>query len=750
MEAMSMTSSFASSSFSISLNPTAASKPTYFKLQSHHPFFKPIKCIQSHSPDSNSVKPNPRNYASAFGCSALTFSSSQTAELVSSKLQCLVDEFRGLSEPVDRVKRLLHYANLLPVLHDSARVNSNRVMGCTAQVWLEVRIDGEGKMRFAADSDSEISRGFCSCLVWMFDECLPEEVMKMKTDDLVALSVGLPGSGRSRVNTWHNVLISMQKRTKQLIAKKEGKPPVEPFPSLVVSADGVHPKGSYAEAQAKYLSPDESKINELVSVLKEKKIGIVAHFYMDPEVQGILNAAQKQWPHIHISDSLVMADSAVKMAKAGCQFITVLGVDFMSENVRAILDQAGFSKVGVYRMSNERIGCSLADAAATPTYMKYLEAASRSPPSLHVIYINTKLETKAYAHELVPTITCTSSNVVQTILQAFAQVPALNLWYGPDSYMGANIKELFQQMVEMTDEGIAELHPKHNQDSIRSLLPRLHYYQDGTCIVHHLFGHEVVEKIKEMYCDAFLTAHLEVPGEMFSLAMEAKRRGMGVVGSTQNILDFIKERVQEALDRNVDDHLQFVLGTESGMITSIVAAVRNLLEPTKSSSQGAKITVEIVFPVSSDSISRTSSSSPSNPQPIIGDIVLPVVPGVASGEGCSIHGGCASCPYMKMNSLDSLLKVCHHLADKEDELSEYKAERFTLQTPNGKSVADVGCEPILHMRNFQATKKLSEKLVGQILDLTLRCKRHKLPPIAGHETSFLPGQTYRCFLYIAS
>ena len=52
-----------------------------------------------------------------------------------------------------------------------------------------------------------------------------------------------------------------------------------------------------------------------------------------------------------------------------------------------------------------------------------------------------------------------------------------------------------------------------------------------------------MEKINEMYCEVFLTAHLEVPGEMFSLAMEAKRRGMRVVGSTQNILDFIKQRV---------------------------------------------------------------------------------------------------------------------------------------------------------------------------------------------------------------
>jgi quinolinate synthase len=100
--------------------------------------------------------------------------------------------------------------------------------------------------------------------------------------------------------------------------------------------------------QARYLFPDEFRVEELVNVLKEKKIGVVAHFYMDPEVQGILTAAQKHWPHIYISDSLVMADAAVKMAKAGCQFITVLGVDFMSENVRAILDQAGFGDVSLF------------------------------------------------------------------------------------------------------------------------------------------------------------------------------------------------------------------------------------------------------------------------------------------------------------------------------------------------------------------------------------------------------------------
>ncbi|CAI9260736.1 unnamed protein product [Lactuca saligna] len=676
-------------------------------------FFKTVQLGLNSSSPMIHVTGNPR---STFACSAVTITPPLTSDHHApaiSKLHSLASEFNSISESIDRVKRLLHYANLLPQFDESLKVPANRVMGCTAQVWLDVRMDADGKMRFLADSDSEITKGFCSCLISVLDGATPEEVLGLKTEDLGDLNVAGLHGGKidSRVNTWHNVLISMQKRTKALVAAREGKPIGDPFPSMVITAEGIGAKGSFAEAQARFLFPNEAKVEELTKLLKEKQIGVVAHFYMDPEVQGVLTSAQKHWPHIYISDSLLMADSAVTMAKAGCKFIAVLGVDFMSENVRAILDQAGFPEVGVYRMSDEQIGCSLAEAASSPAYMDYLSgASSTSSPSLHVVYINTSLETKAHSHELVPTITCTSSNVVQTILQAFAEVPNLNVWYGPDSYMGANIVELFKQMTLMTDEEIAKIHPNHTRNSIKALLPRLHYFQDGTCLVHHMFGHEVVEKINDMYCDAFLTAHFEVPGEMFSLAMEAKRRGMGVVGSTQNILDFIKTRVQEALDRNVDDHLQFVLGTESGMLTSIVAAVRGLLgSPESSSLREGKVSVEIVFPVSSDSMTRTSSQTSSD----LGD--LSVVPGVASGEGCSLHGGCASCPYMKMNSLTSLVKVCNGLPLGKEGLRGYEAGRFSLLTPKGKLIADVGCEPILHMRHYQATKRLPEKLIDQIL-----------------------------------
>ncbi len=51
-------------------------------------------------------------------------------------------------------------------------------------------------------------------------------------------------------------------------------------------------------------------------------------------------------------------------------------------------------------------------------------------------------------------------------------------------------------------------------------------------------------------------ARAQVPGEMFALALEAKARGMGVVGSTQNILDFISAKLAEALQRPFPERLQ--------------------------------------------------------------------------------------------------------------------------------------------------------------------------------------------------
>ncbi|KAG0601934.1 hypothetical protein M758_11G149000 [Ceratodon purpureus] len=627
------------------------------------------------------------------------------------KLQQLVEEVSKSGDGRARVQRVLDHAMKMPRLPAEAKVSENRVMGCTSQVWLTVDLSSDGRVHFGVDSDSEVTRGLCSILLEGLNGATADELLAVPLSALKGLKVGV--ESQSRANTWSNVLLTLQKRTSMLIAKKAGLSTVERFPSLLITADDVVAQGDFAKAQARYLSPDQSKVEELAALLKEKQIGVVAHFYMDPEVQGVLVAAQKLWPHIHISDSLVMADRAVGMANAGCKHIAVLGVDFMSENVRAILDRADHEEVSVFRMSADHIGCSLAEAAESASYISFLEEASKTPKSMHVIYINTSLETKAQAHSRVPTITCTSSNVVQTVLQGFAQVPDLTVWYGPDSYMGANLAEMFRQMLSFSDEEIAAIHPSHNRETIAALLPRLKYFQDGTCIVHDMFGKDVVDRVRQGYGDAFQTAHFEVPGEMFALAMEAKQRGMGVVGSTSNILDFIKKHVSESLQRGFEDHLQFVLGTESGMVTSIVGGVRKLLADYKKTHGTSNVKVEIVFPVSSEAVSATSSSN-TNVAYESTLAKLPIVPGVSSGEGCSISGGCASCHYMKMNTLDSLLRVCRLVGTAgEPLLTAHHARAYTALI-DGQTLGDLGCEPILHMRHFQASGSLPDALVQHI------------------------------------
>ncbi len=470
----------------------------------------------------------------------------------------------------------------------------------------------------------------------------------------------------------------------------------EPFPSLAITEAGFAPQGAFAEAQAAYLSPDPSVVAELDPLLAEKKIGVVAHFYMDPELQGVLSALK--WPHVHISDSLLMADAAVKMVEAGCRSVIVLGVDFMSENARAMLDAAGHRDAPVYRVAAQPIGCSLAESAEASAYGAYLAQAARTPRSLHVVYINTSLRTKAKAHAMVPTITCTSSNVVQTVLAAFAQIEGAHVWFGPDTYMGKNLVALLTALAEQGDDAIRALHPAHDRASVRALLPRFHYFTQGTCIVHHMFGASVAERVRRDYADAFVAAHLEVPGEMFAVALERQREGRGVVGSTSNILGFITKKLRESVEAGRRERLRFVLGTEAGMITSIVNEVKRLLRE----HAGSGVEVEIVFPVASEAIAAAPESE------------LGVVPGVAAGEGCSVEGGCATCPYMKMNSLDALLDVVRTIGVADDDLKPYEPRKY-LELIDGRTAAELGGEPILHMRAFSRAGRLSDALVSDVL-----------------------------------
>lgn len=185
----------------------------------------------------------------------------------------------------------------------------------------------------------------------------------------------------------------------------------------------------------------------------------------------------------------------------------------------------------------------------------------------------------------------------------------------------------------------------------------------------------------------------------------------------------------------MDDRLQFILGTESGMITSIVAQVKRLLKestadiqvgvPKTKREESARTNsqvlsrncldksfplivpltyfahllhthtqVEIVFPVSVDAISAVDQKQPSSS--ILDG--LTIIPGTTGGEGCSAAGGCASCPYMKMNSLAALEMVCEKIGtEQEVHLQEFVPRVLSIDA----SAVEEGIIPIVNMREFQ-------------------------------------------------
>ena len=68
-----------------------------------------------------------------------------------------------------------------------------------------------------------------------------------------------------------------------------------------------------------------------------------------------------------------------------------------------------------------------------------------------------------------------------------------------------------------------------------------------------------------------------------------------------------------------------------------------------------------------------------------------------------------------MNTLAALMSVCGKVSTPGEALLEAYRPRAYVEQIDGRSLASAGCEPILHMRGFQSSKKLPPALEADIL-----------------------------------
>lgn len=228
------------------------------------------------------------------------------------------------------------------------------------------------------------------------------------------------------------------------------------------------------------ISGDKTALkNEILQLKKQKNAVVLAHYYVDGDLQDIAD---------YVGDSLALAQKAASEC-ANADIIVMCGVNFMGETVKVLCPD---KKVLV---PDNNAGCSLADSCPADEFKAFIEA---NPGHTVISYVNTSVEVKALSDVLV-----TSGNA-RKIVESF---PAdAKLIFGPDRNLGSYI----------------------NSVTGRDML-----LWNGACHVHERFSAEKIAQIKAEHPEAPVLVHPECKRPVVLLADK--------VGSTAVLLKYALE-----------------------------------------------------------------------------------------------------------------------------------------------------------------------------------------------------------------
>lgn len=216
---------------------------------------------------------------------------------------------------------------------------------------------------------------------------------------------------------------------------------------------------------------------EILKLKKEKNAVILAHYYVDAEIQDLAD---------FLGDSLALAQAA---EKTDADMIVFCGVHFMGETAKILNPN---KKVVI---PDFNAGCSLADSAPKEEFAAF---KAQYPEAVVVSYINCTADIKAMTD-----IICTSSNALKVV----ESIPAdKQIIFAPDANLGRYVAK------------------KTGRELI---------LWDGACIVHIDISLEKLKKVKEENPNALLIAHPECKEVILSQA--------DFVGSTTALLNFVKD-----------------------------------------------------------------------------------------------------------------------------------------------------------------------------------------------------------------
>ncbi|WP_027456210.1 quinolinate synthase NadA [Xylanibacter brevis] len=231
---------------------------------------------------------------------------------------------------------------------------------------------------------------------------------------------------------------------------------------------------------------------EIRRLCKEKNAVILAHYYTVGDIQDVAD---------FVGDSLALARKA---AETDAKMMVMCGVHFMAETCKLL------SPEKTVLCPDLNAGCSLADSCKAEDLKKYKE---EHPGYQVVSYVNTTAAVKALTDVVV-----TSGNAKKVVDQLPKDAKII---FGPDYNLGNYINEVTGRKMLLWN---------------------------GGCHVHERFSPAAIVKLKALYPDAIVMAHLECKGPVLAMA--------DVKGSTADMLKYAGS----------SEAKQFIVATEAGIL----------------------------------------------------------------------------------------------------------------------------------------------------------------------------------------
>lgn len=215
-------------------------------------------------------------------------------------------------------------------------------------------------------------------------------------------------------------------------------------------------------------------IDEIEALKREKNAVILAHYYVNPEIQEIAD---------YIGDSFYLSKVAVGLKE---QTIVFCGVSFMGESAKVLNPKK------TVLMPEASADCPMAHMADAQTIQKMRE---QYEDLAVVCYINSTAELKKYSDVCV-----TSANAVKIV----KALPNQNIFFIPD-------KNLAHYVAEQ--------------------VPEKHFvYNEGYCPIHEKMRVEEIREAKEQHPQAEVLTHPECPKAILELS--------DYIGSTSGIIQY--------------------------------------------------------------------------------------------------------------------------------------------------------------------------------------------------------------------